>query len=955
VNDIQGSGLLSRGVPVPNPDAIEEFRVVTQPYDASQGRNSGSSINVITRSGTRTLHGSLFEYFRNDDMNANNFFRKATGQQRPSLKQNQFGGTVSTPLYPAGLVGFGSYQETYQSNGEDPTCSSSVSLPPLTDDRSPSGIGAVFQGQRGYFQNAFGGVGPAVTANGSNVNPVALAVLQLRNPDGSYFIPTPEKIVATTGSFDARGLSTFSVPCPYNERQGVANEDWQANSRHRFAVHTFLSNSTTESTLPTPLLGGSDVPSSPYRIADRFRTISLGDTWVIRSNLVNEARFGFNRMGTRYVQQYPFSYSSVGASVPAFDNAAPVMTISGVSFGSSVNQFDGALNTFVTQDTLAYSRGRHFIHVGGGVERIQDNQPHITFYGAQLFLTFADFLLGQNASQNGTAAVCAFAGCGAGYSDIAYSQDTPGTIARAYRILSESSYVQDDIRLTPRLTADVGIRYERLGDFADALGHNTSFYPSLANPNPPTTGTLQGYVVPANYQGSVPAGVTRLSNNYAINGSEQNTWQPRVSLAWQLPGADPFVLHAGYGLFRSRITADLYNQSITTPPFVRLRQYEGTDTVSASLTLQQPLPAFITALPSFPAYCPPTSTSCTEPSVFTGLAPDAIPPLFHRYSMDLETRLTRKLTLDVGYVGARGEHLLTKVLINQAKLASASAPVNGVTTTTLANLPFRVPIEGFAVSNLAQYQTSGASFYSALQASLRQQPGRMGQFLLSYTWARNLTDSYDATTSTRGGSILGDQNNPGAGYGPDLFLRQQRFVASYLLHVPSQGGRLLTNALGHWDLSGVAVAQSGHALTITDQNRFSAYGVVSDRAELVAACNPVLSGPAQARLTAFFKTSCFTTPPVIGSDHVATGFGDSPIGFIKGPRQANVDMSVSRTFGLSLRQKKTGFTFRVEAFNVFNHAQFQDPDTELTDTTFGQVRSTVVNARILQVALNAHF
>src|ERR1700721_1028410 len=115
---------------------------------------------------------------------------------------------------------------------------------------------------------------------------------------------------------------------------------------------------------------------------------------------------------------------------------------------------------------------------GGGIERVQDNQPLLTFYGAQLFLSFADFLLGQNATQNGTAAVCAFAGCGAGYSDIAYSQDTPSTILRAYRVLGGNFYLRGVVCLTPRLTLNVGLRFERLGDFADKLGHNTSFYPS---------------------------------------------------------------------------------------------------------------------------------------------------------------------------------------------------------------------------------------------------------------------------------------------------------------------------------------------------------------------------------------------------------------------------------------------------------------------------------------------
>jgi hypothetical protein len=952
VNDIQGSGYLSRGVPVPNPDAIEEFRVSTQPYDASQGRNSGANINVVTRSGTTSFHGSLFEYFRNDAMNANTYFRKTTDQPRADLKQNQFGGTLGGPIIRPSLLGFGSYQETRQSNGLDAACTSSVSLPPLTNDRSAAGIGAVFAGQQGYFQQAFGGVGPAIAADGSNINPVALAVLQLKNPDGTYLIPTPQVIVSTSGNFDSRGLSTFSKACPYIEHQGVASTDWQMTERQRLSVHGFISNSSTLETFPPPLLGGATIPSSPFQLNDRFRTVSIAHTYIARPTLLNEFRFSFNRVRIATVQDRPFTFSSIGASVPSFDNASPLLTIANASMGGNGGNFFGGLNTFVAQDAVTYSRGRHFVHLGGGITREQDNQPILSFYGSALFLRFADFILGQNAAQNGTAAVCAFVGCGAGYSDIAYAQDTPGTIKREYRILSGNIYAQDDIRFSPRLTVNLGLRFERLGDFADKLGHNTSFYPSLADHHPSAGGTYQGYVVPANYSGPVPAGVTRLSNNYGIDGDGQNTWQPRVGFAWQLPGGDRLMLRGGYGLFRSRITADAYNQSILAPPFARLRQYQGTDTTSASLTLQQPFPSFADALPSFIPYCAAGSITCTEPSALNAMARDVQPPTFHRYNFDLETRLTQALTVDLGYVGARGRHLLTQVYVDQAGLASASSPINGMTTNTLANLPFREPLPGFTVTNLSQFESIGSSLYNSLQASLRKRATRWGEFLVSYTWARDLTDVYNGTTSQHGGTILGNQGSLATNYGPDLFLRQQRVVATYLLKIPSPRGGTLRSLLGHWELAGVGVAQSGHALSITYQNQFSAYGIVNDRAQLVPNCNANGSGSAQSRLGSWFNTACFSKPAVIGDDGVATGFGNSPIGFIHGPRQTNVDASLKRAFSF---REHGALEFRAESFNLFNHAQFADPDTELSSATFGQIRSTSVNPRLVQLALRLSY
>jgi hypothetical protein len=951
VNDIQGSGYLSRGVPIPNPDSIDEFRVSTQPYDASLGRNAGANINVILRSGTSKPHGSLFEYLRNDAFNANSFFRNRTDQPRAALKQNQFGGTLGGRIPHTPLLGFGSYQETRQTNGVDPSCSSSVALPPLTNDRSAAGLGAVFQGQRGYFQNAFGGVGPAILADGSNISPVALALLQRKNADGSYLFPTPQ-IVSASGPFDARGFSTFSLPCPYTERQGVANLDGAVSPRNRISLHSFASNSSTVETLPSALLGGAILPASPYGITDRFRTITLADTSVLRPTLLNDLRFGFNRVRVTTIQQRPFSFSSVGATVPSFDDPSPLLTVADAAIGGNGGDFTGALNTFNMQDVLTYTRGRHFFHLGGGITRIQDNQPVLSFYGADLFLSFADLLLGQNAAENGTAALCVYIGCGAGYSDIAYALDTPGTVTREYRILSGNTYLQDDIRLTQRLTANLGLRFERLGDLADRLGHNTSFDPTLADHNPPASGSLAGYTVPKNYTGPVPVGVTRLNNNYGINGDNQNTWQPRVGLSWQLPGGDRQILHAGYGVFRSRITADSYNQSVDTQPFARLRQFQGTDPVSASLTLAQPLPPFTETLPSFSPYCPPASSACTEEPDFKGLAPNTQPPLVQRYNLDIETRLAKDLNFDLGYVGARGEHILTQVSINQAGLASPSSPINGVTTNTLANLPLRVPLPGWTVANLTQIQSSGSSLYNSLQASLRQRTTSHGEFLVSYTWARDLTDTTDGVTSGHGGAILGNQDDPGSSYGPDDFLREQRLVASYLIHLPSPHRALLHSTFGGWQLAGVVVAQSGHRLPVTYQNHFSVVGVVNDRASLVQGCHPQREGSARSRLSEWFNTACFAAPPVVGQDGVAQGFGNAPVGLIHGPGQTNVDAALRRTFNLG---EDARMEFRAESFNLFNHAIFSDPDTELTSATFGQVQSTSVNPRLLQLALRLEF
>src|SRR4029453_13298962 len=198
VNDIFSQGTTSGGVPIPNPDTITEFKVQTGQYDAAFGRNAGANVNLVTKSGTNDFRGSAFGFFR-------------ARSPKPFLHQNHFGLPLGGPVVRDRLLFFGSYQGTRQTNGVSSLVT--VLAPPLTDDRSAAAIGRLFAGQRGIQQNAMGGVGPAILADGSNINPVALRLLQMRLADGSYLIPTPQR-VNPSAAFAVQGSSTFSTPSP---------------------------------------------------------------------------------------------------------------------------------------------------------------------------------------------------------------------------------------------------------------------------------------------------------------------------------------------------------------------------------------------------------------------------------------------------------------------------------------------------------------------------------------------------------------------------------------------------------------------------------------------------------------------------------------------------------------------------------------------------------------------
>ena len=349
-NDIQNSGTFSGGVAIPNPDTIEEFRVQTQQYDASYGRNGGANINVITKGGGNRLHGSIFEFFRNERLNANDFFFNRAGQPRPLLRQNQFGGTVGGPVIKDKLFFFGSYQGTRQLNGVSGSCSTSFVEPALTDDRSRAGLGKVFAGQSGSN-------GVTIAADGSNISPQSLALMNLKLASGQYAIPSPQRIDPSQ-PFAVRGSSVYSSPCTFNENQYMANADFNPTVKDRFAFRLFLANSDQTTTLPATNLGGPTAPGWPLLNPNRFVNTTLRYTRILSPLFVNEFEAGYHRQWAFTEQSEPVKYSDFGVNAPAYDNGIPEILINGAL------TLGGNGQTLKNVQKPLHSAGHPFLHLG---------------------------------------------------------------------------------------------------------------------------------------------------------------------------------------------------------------------------------------------------------------------------------------------------------------------------------------------------------------------------------------------------------------------------------------------------------------------------------------------------------------------------------------------------------------------------------------------------------------
>jgi Carboxypeptidase regulatory-like domain len=953
VNDLEAETSITGGVPVPNPDSIQEFKVQTGQYDAAYGRDAGANVDVVTKSGTNDFHGDLWEYFRNSVLNANDFFLNASGQPRGVLDQNQFGFTAGGPILKNKLFFFGSYQGTRQRDGLGTGCLTTGILPVgLTNgssSRTAAALGAEFGGQAGLL-------GGTVASDGSNISPTALAVLNAQLPDGAFVVPAPQN--------DTTGETTLSSPCTYSENQFITDVDWLVTANSHLSVKFFFDNSNEPTAYPDNDLGepAITVGGFPTTSVNDFRDLSVSYTSTFTTHLLNQVTAGFHRLAGGLEQIYPsvgfantpacagsvsgpITLASLCVPAPSIDNPFPDIVVAG-GFdvgGNGQGVSPDNQNYYDIDDLLTYTRGKHSLEFGGGIDRDQINFAGFHFFGGLLYPTIPDFLLGN----------------------VLISIDAPGDFGRAWRVWDGDLFAQDNYQVLPRLTLNVGLRLDREGDIGDDFGRASTFNPALANPNPPATGTLQGFVVASNFSGgAIPPGVTQAGTNTALDNDDQYGWAPRVGFAWQLPGTNRMVLRGGYGIYYTRISGQPFIQQIAAPPWGTIREFVEPSSVDTALP-----PA-----PTFPIFTPYSPTTDLTPLL---MSPTLRPPVVQQYSMNLQTLLGANWMLEIGYQGTRGLHLLENRSLNQALSASPADPIRGQTTNTLANIPLRVPIEGFDPSAAELIETSGDSWYNALDVSVTKRFSHGLQFLASYTWASALETNPDYTTGGfAGGTLEGNQDSPAASYGPDGFIRPQRLVISYVyaLPAPAKAASFERYFLSGWSIAGVTTFQDGDPLTLTDTNETNAFGIdtVADRVQLVSGCtygDVGTSGSLKSRLSNYFNTACIGVPPVIGSDGLATAFGNSGNGIIRGPAEEDFDVAIIKKTPWG-RNEARNIEFRTEFFNAFNTPNFLDPGTNAgtialsqatglptlaANPTFGVIQGTSVNPRIIQFALKLNF
>jgi hypothetical protein len=953
------------GTAIPAPDTIQEFRVQTANFDAAYGRGSGANVDLVSRSGTNNFHGSVWEFVRNDIFNANDFFSKLDGQPRPELKHNQFGAAIGGPIRRDRTFFFAAYQGLTEVNGlgdeQHPI------LPLLTSDRSAATLGAQFcpaghldnagQPAAGYLTQA-GGI--QVACDGSNINPVAVAILNAKLLNGQLAVPSPQITLPATGN-DASdqvpmGQSTYALPARFREDQFTVDIDQILHQKNTLSERFFWSRTpTTEPFSPN----AANVPGWGTDKLNRNTMFVLAATHVFNANLVNIARFGYMRFDGSSTVQNPITAASIGEGAPtgvAGESLnAPGLTVGGFTIGDAgTPSLWQVTSSFIFQDTVALVRGRHNMRFGAEVKRHQvgEDAPEETDGLVQIG-TFDDFLVGQSASQNGSPF---------GLSNIGTSQAGAGNFRRDERYTDLAGFAEDDMKVMRRLTINAGLRYEIFGSPTETNGRLANFDPNIAETGAvPATGTFSGFTLPSTYTGTLPSGLLQTSFP-GLYKTPYDDVSPRLGFSWQLLDKPVVVVRGGYGMYFDRHSATLAEQTITQPPFALLQIISGAPNGAAML--QNP---FIPAVPltsSFPIFMPrtPTSTPFIE-----GTNPNMRDGRTREYNLNVQYVVGRGYLLEVGYVGTQSSHRSGQIEFDQAVLASPQNPVNGQTANSIGNVTTRMPIQGVSQGSLFTDSVFVAN-YNALQASITKRLTHNFQLQASYTWSKNLdevngevgTDLFELQLPTN------DQHNlRRSSYGPAGTDRDQRVVANFTWTAPqfTSTPAFVRRVLTNWEFSGIAVIQSGIPLSVFDGNAGSVYGLLGGevRAEFAPGGHPATHGSLFTRvINGYLDPTAFTRAPEApnGTSFADQDFGNSGVGIVRGPGQHNLDLAIERTFPV---KEANSFRFRVEFFNLTNTPQFGNPGTSLgyTDptllspsasSTFGKITGTVANPRIIQFA-----
>ena len=872
----------------PFPDAVQEFSAQTSNMGVEQGGLSGGALNVITKSGTNSIHGDAFWFVRNTALNARNFFSRGEDQ----LKRNQFGFTVGGPFIKNKLFGFMGYQK-------------------LTIRQAPGNIRELTltaAERRGDFSSNPIKLHDPLSSSG--------ALFPNNMIPANRFSPAAVKTLSLSPLPDADGFLRYSVSAPDNGLQGIGKLDYVHSAKHSFVFRAFESDGNQPYHSPP-----DNIHAARYSGFRDNRSGTLGHTWVLNSTTVVHTQFTAAHQLANIATDFPLTTAGLGVDLKANGNHIDISMVgSGVSFSAPLHAIRFGRGSLELLHDWTKSKGNHTLVWGTSIVRKRFNNNtlfhssgqfqfdgHATSFGNDEGFDRADFMLGA----------------------FSFFTQNSGEVEQR-RGTQTGWYFGDTWRVRPGLTLTFGIRYEPYGLFADKLDRNQTFDLAANAAGIRSTvfkNALPGLFYHGDKRPSGYGGGDTFGN--VVTDPDNNNLAPRFGFAW-----DPFKngktsLRGGYAIFYDEPSLNAQNDANNVTPFSYNVEYHDGSFDRPFLGREKEN--------IFPVSAANHDVPFPTPLYVIVLDKKFITPYTQNWSLTAEREVLPSMMVRLGYVGTKATHLKTEYDQNppiyDPKLSL---------TQNRANIDDRRPVKDFLT--ISRWMHGLNSSYHALQVSVDKRYSRNFTVNASYTWSKNL--DYASSNGFGGSRGVNNPFNFFFSRGNSDYSRTHRFVNSFVWDLPRLKGKPTADAiLGNWRLSSIITFMSGRPFNIGASNN-SIAGAGSARVDLIGSGYPILdTGRSKGdKLDAYFDKTRFANP-------APNTYGTLGRNILFGPGFSNIDTSLAKGWRLPFLGEQGKVEYRFEAFNTLNATQLANPTTGLTNPNFGKITSTAGDPRILQMAL----
>ena len=902
-------------------DFIQEVKVQTSNFSAEYGRNSGAAINVVTRSGGNKYHGGVLEYFRNDKLDARDFFSPVKGK----LRFNNFGWNFNGPIIKKKLFIFAGQEYKYIRRDSDPARRSLPTRLERIGDFSfklRGADGIVGTADDGFIRD------PLLTGTCSATVRTACFGgndLALRNKIPANRITAQgaaimniysamERLAVSYSDAPTTNNAVFQQPNPFNWREDIVRIDYKINEKHSvYGRYLFDDYNLID---PYGTFIDSALPTIPTNRLRPGTGIQLNHLWLINATNINEFKFNLTK-GNQQINPYgdvwkksTYNYPNIELYPGArFPDGIPNVGITNLSSfrGPSRTQMSPAKN-YAVSDNFTSIHGNHTLKFGALITRNIGQQN-----GQADDNGLIDFSTSGNTRTTGNAVADALLGNFRTYTEAQF--DPVGK----FRFSQYEFYVSDNWRVSKRLSLEIGVRSYYIQPTYTAGNNVASFDPAQYNPAQAVTMNQNGTINTAlggNKLNGLVRGGNSGSTDPIINSvpvipergiyKPSNHFAPRFSFAYAPFADSKTAIRGGFGMFWDKIDGNIIFPLINTPPFLNTAQYENGNLTNIS------------------GGTPPAAAPF---GIINTISRDLVPPYTMNFSLGVQRELFWGMFLDATYVGNLGRHLVRRPDLNLPSFAVLSANAALPTAQQFALNSLR-PYKGYSEIRYRVSDTN--SNYNSMQLYLTKRKGD-ANFSVSYTWSKVLTDSSSNTEASE------EPFSRSFNYGPATFDRRHIFVTSYSYSIPFHKAQkdLTGKFLGGWELSGIVRAQTGAYLTPTG---LTAIG--TRRADYIG--GPLLltnPGP-----DGYFNPAAFAAAP-------ATRRGNAGVGILQGPGRQTWDLSVRKIVTFSERYK---LRLQADFFNIFNKTNFGDPATVVTNTSFG-TNADASRARNIQFGAKFNF